>query len=73
MNTEYMLTVNGETVEIIEVEEKTAFDTIQDSPASFSQAMQLVWQGMLGIFIVAALIIAVTSLLNTIFKAKKAE
>ena len=67
--------ISGEEIETTETTEETAYSNIQDRPATFPEAIQLAWQGMLGIFIVALTIILVASFLNlvTTKKGKKQE
>ena len=44
-----------------------------DAPATLGQALTLMWQGMLGIFIVAIIIIGCASLFNAITKKKNKD
>jgi hypothetical protein len=81
MNKEdYVIVINGaKTAEIsgeeIETTEESIYSNIKDEPATLPEAIQLAWQGMLGIFIVALTIILVASFLNlvTTKKGKKKE
>jgi len=42
-----------------------------DLPASLSEALTLLWQGMLGIFLVALFIIMFTAILNAVTKSEE--
>ena len=74
MNKEdYIIVINGAEAE--ETTEESIYSNIKEEAATLPEAMELAWQGMLGIFIVAITIIVVASLLNLVTskKGKKKE
>ena len=66
--------ISGKEIEM-ETQEESIYSNIKEEAATLPEAMQLAWQGMLGIFIVAITIIVVASLLNLVTskKGKKKE